>query len=151
MAKKTQGFHVRIDAFVTIDKTDFGKQAAAYAMMDAIKKTNKLPDDFFTTAVILDINGKAGSAELSPTATSGDQGDKMDPANWPLTTDPLPEGATVIESTTDLAGHIFQTIKLADETETFRRITAEQDAAEQATATEMVGDKVTKRGGKPAE
>ena len=42
----------------------------------------------------------------------------------------MPEGATVLESATDLGGNIFQTIRLADGTETFRRISDEQDRAE---------------------
>ena len=62
MTKKT-GFKIRIDAFVEIDKKDFGKQAAAYAMMDEIKKSGELTTDFFETATILGIDAKQGSAE----------------------------------------------------------------------------------------
>jgi hypothetical protein len=66
---KKHGFKIRIDAFVEIDKKDFGKQAAAFALMDTIKRTNKLPDDFLTTATITSIDAKQGSADIpDPTA-----------------------------------------------------------------------------------
>lgn len=61
---KTTGFKVRIDAFLPIDKKDFGKQAAAYAMIDGITKSGKLPDDFFASATITGIDARAGIAEL---------------------------------------------------------------------------------------
>lgn len=127
---KKQGFKVTIVAFVEIDKKDFGKQAKAFETMDAITKTGKVPADFLTSATILSVAAKQGGADVPDAPTSGDQGDKTDPANVPLTTDPLPAGATVLEATTDLAGHIYQTVRLADGTEIGRRITAEQDKAE---------------------
>lgn len=147
MTKRT-GFIITATYFVPIDKKDFAKQAAAYATMAEIEKTGMLPADF--SGAILSVKAKQGTADV-PDAPQGTQPDRTDPANWPLTTDHLPDGAEVLESTTDLAGHIFQTIRLADGTETFRRITAEQNDAELAAApvTEMVGDKITKRGGKP--
>jgi hypothetical protein len=127
---KKQGFKVRIDAFVEIDKKDYGKQAAAYAMMDAVTKSGKLPADFWTSAVILGISATPGGAEV-PDAPKNDGGG---PADVPLTTDPLPEGAIVLEATTGLDGLVFQTVRLADGTEVGRRISAEQDATEQASA-----------------
>lgn len=148
---KKQGFNIRINAFLEIDKKDFGRQATVFAMIDGITKTGKLPDDFFATATIISIDAKQGAADV-PDAPAADQGEQIDPANTPLTTDPMPDGATVLESSEMLDLSVFQTIKLADGTETYRRISAEQNAAEidgmDGSVTEMVGDKVTKRGGK---
>jgi hypothetical protein len=129
MTKKF-GFIIRLDAFLEIDKKNFSKQAEAFALMADIEKSGKLPAEFFERAKVLGLTVKQGNSDIPDTPTSGNQGDEFDPANWPLTTDALPEGAAVLESTTDLAGHIFQTIRLVDGAETFRRITAEQDAAE---------------------
>ena len=67
MTKKS-GFKIRIDAFVEIDRKDYGKQAAAYAMMAEITSTNKLPDDFFAKATIISIDAKQGSAEIAEPA-----------------------------------------------------------------------------------
>lgn len=127
MTKKF-GFIIRLDAFVEIDKKDFRKQADAFALMADIEKSGKLPPSFFEQAKILGLTVKQGNTDVTdaPAAT----GEKPDPADVPLTTDPLPEGATVLESTTDLGGNIFQTIRLADGTEAFRRISDEQDRAE---------------------
>lgn len=148
MAKKT-GFKVNIVAFVEIDKKDFGKQAAAFAMMDTITRTGKLPEGFMASASILSINAKQGSADIPDQPAS--EPDKNDPANWPLTTDGLPEGATILEQSEALDLSVIQTIRLADGTETLRRISPGQaaDEGETSAANEMVGDKVTRRGGKP--
>lgn len=148
MTKKT-GFKVNIVAFVEIDKKDFGKQAAAFAMMDTITRTGKLPDGFMASASILAINAKQGSADIPDQPAS--EPDKNDPASWPLTTDGLPDGATILEQSEALDLSVIQTIRLADGTETLRRISADQAAAEDAASApnEMVGDKVTRRGGKP--
>lgn len=80
---KKHGFKIRIDAFVEIDKKDFGKQAAAFALMDTIKRTNQLPDDFLSTATITGIDAKQGSADI-PDAPA-----LIDPPDEP----PLPEVA----------------------------------------------------------
>lgn len=134
---KTKGFKLRIEAFLPIDKKDFNKQAAAFATLAEIERTGKLPAGFFDQVTILGIDAKEGSAELpAPDYIN-------DPATVPLTTDPLAEGAAVLEATTALDGSIFQTVRLVDGTEVFRRISAEQDAAEQAAAG-------GKRGRKPA-
>lgn len=149
MATKKTGFKIRIDAFVEIDKTNFSAQAKAFALMASIKETGKLPDGFFDSATILAIDAKQGSAEIPDLPVIENQGDV------PLTTDPLPEGATILEAATDLAGHIYQTVRLADGSEIGRRISAEQDATEVAErdkppVTEQdENGKVTKRGGKP--
>lgn len=129
MTKKF-GFNIRLDAFLEIDKKDFSKQAEAFALMAEIEKTGKIPATFFERAKVLGLTVKQGNADIPDAPAGGEQTDKADPANWPLTTDPLPEGAIVLEATTDLAGHIFQTIRLVDGSETFRRISAEQDKAE---------------------
>lgn len=128
---KTPGFHIRIDAFIPIDKKDFAKQAAAYQTIADIQKNNALPAGFFDTATIIGITPKQGAADIPEPASASETAlDATDPASWPLTTDPLPEGATVLEATTDLGGNIFQTVRLADGSETFRRITVEQYDAE---------------------
>jgi hypothetical protein len=133
---KKQGFKVTIVAFVEIDKKDFGKQAKAFETMDAITKTGKVPADFLTSATILSINAKQGGADVPDAA----KGDEFDPATWPLTTEPLPEGATVLAATTMLDTSIFQTVRLVDGTETSRRISAEQDAAETGKIAPQVDD-----------
>lgn len=127
MTKKT-GFIITATYFVPIDKKDFALQAKAYATMAEIDKTGTLPADF--AGNLISVKAKQGSVEVDDAQTGIPSPDKADPASWPLTTEPLPSDAAVISSTTDLAGHIFQTIRLADGTETFRRITAEQDQAE---------------------
>ncbi len=132
---KTKGFNIRIDAFVALDPKNFTAQAAAFALIGTLQDTKKLTPEFIAAATILDVNAKQGSAEL-PAVT----GEQPDPANVPLTTDPLPEGAVVLESTTDLTGHIFQTIRLVDGAETFRRISAEQDKAETGNIAPQVDD-----------
>lgn len=127
--KKT-GINIRLDAFIEIDKTNFAKQRDAYAMMATVQETGKLPTNFWDLAVIIGApTCKPGSADVPEPVVTGDQ-DKTDPANWPLTTDALPEGATVLESITAFDGSIFQTIRTVDGTETFRRISDEQDRAE---------------------
>lgn len=130
MTKKT-GFIITATYFVPIDKKDFAKQALAYATMAEIDKTGTLPADFAGT--LLSVKAKQGSADIpdAPTQPEGQPGDV------PLTTEPLPADAIVLESATDLAGHIYQTIRLADGTETGRRITAEQDASEQDAAARL--------------
>lgn len=132
MTKKT-GFIITATYFVPIDKKDFAKQAAAYATMAEIDKSGTLPDDF--AGSLLSVKAKQGSADVpdvpdAPAASTTTERNPNDPASWPLTTEPLPADATVISSDTDLAGHIFQTIRLVDGTETFRRMTAEQNQAE---------------------
>jgi hypothetical protein len=122
---KTKGILVTVTFLLPLDKGNFAKVAATYNEVAEIDRSKKLPDDFLTRATLVTIATKEGAVEL-PTAG----GDKNDPASWPLTTDALPEGATVIEASTMLDGNIFQTIKLADDKETFRRISAEQDAEE---------------------
>lgn len=61
MTKKS-GFKIRVDYFVEIDKKDFGKQAAAFAMIDTITKTGTLPADF--SGVVLEVSAKQGSADV---------------------------------------------------------------------------------------
>lgn len=130
---KKQGFNIRINAFLEIDKKDFARQAKVYGLIDGITKTGKLPDDFFATATIVGIDAKQGTADI-PDAPPADQGERPDAANTPLTTDPLPDGAIVLESAEALDLSVFQTIKLVDGTEQFRRISAEQNIAEIAAA-----------------
>lgn len=127
MTKKA-GFLVTATYFLPIDKKDFAKQAATYQAMAEIEKSGKLPPDFTTTAVLVAVKAKQGSADVPDAAPAGD---RQDPANWPLTTDPLPDGASIIESVDALDASVFQTIRLEDGTETFRRITAAQDKAEE--------------------
>lgn len=130
---KKKGFHIKIGAFLEIDPKDFARQAKVFGMIDGITKTKTLPADFFALAKIVDIDAKQGTADI-PDAPAADKGDRPDAANTPLTTDPLPDGATVLESVEALDLSVFQTIKLADGTETYRRISAEQNAAEIAAA-----------------
>lgn len=61
---KLKGFKIKIDAFLAIDAKDFGKQAAAYATIDGIQKTGKLPDGFLDTVTIVGIDAKIGSHEV---------------------------------------------------------------------------------------
>jgi len=138
MTKRT-GFLITATYFLPIDKKDFAKQATAYATMAEIDKTGTLPADFSGT--LLSVKAKQGTADIPDAPQTTSEPDKTDPASWPLTTEPLPADAVVLESTTDLAGHIFQTIRLVDGTETFRRVTAEQDAAEQDQASATGGKK----------
>lgn len=131
MTKKS-GFLITATYFLPIDKKNFAAQAKTFTAIADIEKTGTLPADFAGT--VISVKAKQGSADIPDAPQTASEPDKADPASWPLTSDPLPADATVIEATTDLAGHIFQTLKLADGTETFRRITAEQDAAERAAA-----------------
>lgn len=128
---KLTGFKVRIDAIIPIDKTDFGKQAAAFKLMDDITKTKTLPANFFDLAKLVDVSAKQGSAEVADEPPANDA-NKDDPANTPLTTDPLPEGAVVLEASDALDQTIIQTVRLVDGSEVMRRISAEQNAAELA-------------------
>lgn len=134
---KTKGFKVRIDAFVALDPKDYKKTAAAYAAMDEISRTKKLPEGFLDNATILDVSAKMGTAEIPAAGT----GSPDDPAAAPLTTDPLPEGATVLSSATVLDGTIVQTVKLKDGSEVARRISADQAKAEAAAAAKPPGGK----------
>lgn len=125
MTKKT-GFLITATYFLPIDKKNFAAQAATFSAIAEIEKTGTLPADFAGTLIA--VKAKQGSADIPDAPQTASVDDK----DVPLTTDPLPEGASVIEGTQGLDGHIFQTVKLADGSETRRRITAEQDAAEQA-------------------
>lgn len=125
---KKKGFILTVTAFMETDPKDFAKQAATYTAMAEIEKTGKLPPGMLDTLPILGVVAKPGSRELPPTAPT--KPDPNDANLTPLTTDALPAGATVIEATTALDASIFQTIKLADGSEAFRRISAEQDKAE---------------------
>lgn len=127
MTKKS-GFLITATYFLPIDKKNFAAQAATFSAIAEIEKTGALPADFAGT--VISVKAKQGSADIPDAPQTASDPDKADPASWPLTSDPLPADAAVIEATTDLAGHIFQTLKLADGTETFRRVTAEQDQAE---------------------
>lgn len=137
MTKKA-GFLVTATFFLPIDKKDFAKQAATFKAMADIQATNTLPPDFTATATLIGVKAKQGSADIADTpsadANQGQRPDPNDAATTPLTSDPLPEGATVLEAATALDGSIFQTVRLADGAEVFRRISAEQDAAERAPA-----------------
>lgn len=133
MTKKA-GFLVTLSYFLPIDKKDYAKQAATYQAMAEIEKTGRLPADLISTAILVGVpKVKQGNQDV-PDAPAGDQGDKQDPATWPLTADPLPDGAVILESSEALDLSVFQTIRLEDGTETFRRISAEQNAAEVAAA-----------------
>jgi hypothetical protein len=136
MTKKF-GFIIRLDAFLEIDKKNFAKQAEAFALMAEIEKTGKLPAEFFERAKVLGLTVTQGNKDVPDAAKTGDE---FDPATWPLTTDPLPEGATVTAATTMLDTSIFQTVRLADGSETSRRISAEQDAAETGKVSPQVDD-----------
>lgn len=148
---KMKGFKISLDYFLPIDQSDFGKQSAAFALADAIQKGN-IPDDFFKSAIAIGVTVKQGSSDIDIAPPKDDAKD-INPADVPLTTDPLPEGATVLEASEALDGSMFQTIRLVDGTETYRRISHEQNAAEnpdiEPAATKMEGKKVTERGGKP--
>lgn len=137
---KTKGFKIRVDLFLPIDKKDFAKQAATYQLIADIQKTGKVPAELLQAAHILSIDVKDGSAEI-PAAPAADSGNQDDPALTPLTTDPLPDGAIILESSEALDLSVIQTIKLADGTETMRRISAEQDAAEIAARAANAGGK----------
>lgn len=147
---KTTGFKIKIEAFLPIDRTSFAKQAAAYQMMDALQTSGKFTQELINSLVITGLVAKVGSADI-PDAP--DQGDNSlnDPANIPLTTDPLPEGAIVLEAAEALDNTVVMTVRLVDGTEVGRRVSADQYAAEtKEPVTEMEGGKVTKRGYKPA-
>lgn len=135
MTKRT-GFLITATYFLPIDKKNFAAQAATFSAIADIEATGKLPDDFAGT--LLTVKAKQGSADIPDAAAEpAEPVGGNEPADVPLTTEPLPSGAVVLESTTDLAGHIFQTVRLEDGTETSRRITAEQDQAEQDQATRL--------------
>lgn len=136
---KKKGFNIRINAFLEIDPKDFARQSKVFGMIDGITKTKSLPDDFFSIAKITEIDAKQGTADI-PDAPPADQ-TQFDPASVPLTTDPLPDGAIVLEAADDLAGGVFQTIKLADGTEAYRRISTDQNAAELSAASADKGSK----------
>lgn len=59
---KTHGFTITVTYFVPIDKTDYGKRAAAYAQMDTITKAGVLPEGF--GGLVLEIKAKEGKVEL---------------------------------------------------------------------------------------
>lgn len=124
MNKKT-GFLITATYFLPIDKKNFAAQAATFSAIAEIEKTGTLPADFAGTLIA--VKAKQGRADIPDVPQSAD----VDPKDVPLTTDTLPADAVILEATTDLAGHIYQTIRLTDGTETGRRITAEQDQAEQ--------------------
>ena len=124
MTKRT-GFLITATYFLPIDKKNFAAQAATFSAIADIEATGKLPADF--TGTLLTVKAKQGSADIPDAPQTA----TVEPKDVPLTTEPLPADAVILETTTDLAGHIYQTIRLADGTETGRRITAEQDQAEQ--------------------
>jgi len=124
MTKRT-GFLITATYFLPIDKKNFAAQAATFSAIADIEATGKLPSDFAGT--LLTVKAKQGSADIPDAPQTA----TVEPKDVPLTTEPLPADAVILETTTDLAGHIYQTIRLADGTETGRRITAEQDQAEQ--------------------
>lgn len=134
MTKKS-GFLITATYFLPIDKKNFAAQAATFSAIAEIEKTGTLPADFAGTLIA--VKAKQGSADIPDAPQTASEPDKSDPASWPLTDQPLGDDATILEYTTDLAGHIFQTIRLADGTETFRRITAEQDQAERDAAARL--------------
>jgi len=135
MTKRT-GFLITATYFLPIDKKNFAAQAATFSAIADIEATGKLPDDFI--GELISVKAKQGSTDAAPVAeTTTTEPDMTDPAKWPLTTEPMPADAVILEATTDLAGHIFQTIRLVDGTETFRRLTAEQDQAEQDQAARL--------------
>ncbi len=68
MAKKT-GFYVNVKYFVEVDKKDFAKQAAAYGLLAEIEKSKTLPDDFASSAVVVDIAAKQGSYDPGASET----------------------------------------------------------------------------------
>lgn len=130
MTKKT-GFLITATYFLPIDKKNFAAQAATFSAIADIEATGKLPADFAGT--LLTVKAKQGSADIPDAPQTA----AVDPKDVPLTTEPLPADAVILETTTDLAGHIYQTIRLADGTETGRRITAEQDQSEQDQAARL--------------
>lgn len=143
MTKRT-GFLITATYFLPIDKKNFAAQAATYAAIAEVEKTGTLPADFSGT--LISVKAKQGSADVPDAPqTPSNEPDHTDPASWPLTSEPLPADAAVLESTTDLAGHIFQTIRLADGAETFRRITAEQNQSELDAAARLAEATGTKK------
>lgn len=128
MSKKP-GFKIRIDGFVVIDKSNFGQQAALYGHMDTLKTKKVIPPELLAMITVTDATGKQGAVEV-PDPPSPFSAALGDPAATPLTTDPLPEGAAVIEAAGALDGTVIQTVKLADGTEVLRRVSPEQDEAE---------------------
>jgi len=128
---KRPGFIITANYFLPIDKKNFAAQAKTFAAVAEIEANNKLPADFAGT--LLTVKAKQGSADIPDAPQTA----TVEPKDVPLTTEPLPADAVVLETTTDLAGHIYQTIRLADGTETGRRITAEQDQAEQDQAARL--------------
>src|SRR5687768_7110574 len=92
---KTQGFKIRADFFLPLDKKDFAKQRDVYGMIATIQETGKLPDDFLSRVTLISVDARQGGHE-TPAAPGTDL--TVDPAATPLTTDPMPEGATLVDS-----------------------------------------------------
>lgn len=69
MSKKA-GFLVIATYFVPIDKSSFAAQAKAFADMDTITKTGKLPDGF--AAPLVSVKAKRGAAEIADTSPAGE-------------------------------------------------------------------------------
>jgi hypothetical protein len=128
---KTQGFKITATFFLPVDKKNFTAQRDAYGLVAGIQESNKLPDDFLSRVTLIDVSAKQGGHELP--AASG--GNVADPALTPLTTDPLPEGATIVDSVAALDDSIFQNITLAGGTASTRRISAKQFKKEGGTLT----------------
>lgn len=82
---KQSGFFVNVKYFIPIDKKDFGKQAAAYATMDAIQKTGALPEGF--DGKVVSVAVKAGGYDDAETpvepAPEGDNPDKISGSDAP--------------------------------------------------------------------
>lgn len=128
---KKHGFKIKAEFFLELDKMDFKKQAATYAALAEIQSTGKLPASFLETATVISVSAKAGGYDPDEQASGSTDGDgETGPADTPLTTDPLADGATVVDSMLGLDGNVFQTLKLEDGSEAFRRISADQDTAE---------------------
>jgi len=103
MTKKT-GFLITASYFLPIDKKNFAAQAATYAAIADIEKTGTLPADFAGT--LIGVKAKQGSADIPDAAPTTSEPDKTDPASWPLTTEPLPADAVILESATDRSGAV---------------------------------------------
>lgn len=124
---KKHGFKIRLDLFLELDKSDYRKQATTFAAIAEITEKGKLPEGFLDLATIVGVSAKAGGYDPDEPATGGSE---PGPADTPLTTDALPDGSTVADSVIALDGSVFQTLKLEDGSEAFRRISVEQDTAE---------------------
>lgn len=66
MTKQT-GFLITATYLLPIDRKDFGKQAAAYAVMADIEKTGTLPADF--TGELVSVKAKQGAHTSTPATT----------------------------------------------------------------------------------